>query len=332
VELQSDFDNICEQYLLGELSESECQQMEEAYFGDDSLFERFLDVKNDLLDAYARGDLTGHKLERFEQHYLASEARRQRVEEARELIQVASAAATGVAPGETESTHFQKRHHYSGWQWLNFSLHPVALRVGLVGAMLVIIAGAWIVGRRIQDWNASRTAEERDNTKPADKEINNGSPPVGPSPTSGLNVGGERATSSPSPSLGAKPEIAAKPPRSTSAQIASLTLLPVSSRDTSRADSLIINPEVRVVRLSLAFSGAPYDSFEASLRTVDGQQVIRRGGLKASANGTGKTVTITFDSSLLRRQDYIATLSGRLKNGKPETIGDYYFRVEHFRR
>jgi len=63
------------------------------------------------------------------------------------------------------------------------------------------------------------------------------------------------------------------------------------------------------------------------VRTVDGQQVFRRGGLKASSNGRGKSVTITFDSSLLHRQDYIVTLSALMKNGKLETIGDYYFRV-----
>jgi hypothetical protein len=250
--------------------------------------------------------------------------RRQRVEQARELIQAASAAATNAVAPEPESTHKSTSHHFLGWQWFakNLTLHPVVLRVGLVAALLVVIAGGWMAVRQIQDLAARRAAEDQANT-------DNVSHPAAPSPTASLNVAGDRATASPSPSPGAKPEVAAKTPPSTSAHIASLTLLPISSRDIGNANSLVLTPEARLVRLNLAFSDAGYDRFEISVRTVDGEQVISRGGLKASSNETGETVTLTFDSSLLSRQDYIATLSGRLKNGNLETIGEYYFRVQH---
>lgn len=66
----------------------------------------------------------------------------------------------------------------------------------------------------------------------------------------------------------------------------------------------------------------------ASVHTVDGQQVIRRTGLIARPNEKGKLVTVIFDSSLLQRQDHIATLRGRMKNERSETIAEYYFRVQ----
>jgi len=172
-----------------------------------------------------------------------------------------------------------------------------------------------MAARQVQDLAARRAAEEQANTD----NVNHS---AAPSPTSSLNVDDEKATASPSPSPGAKPEVASKPPPSTSAHIASLTLLPISSRDIGNANSLVLKPGARLVRLNLGFSDAPYDRFEISVRTVDGEQVIRRGGLKASSNETGKTVTLTFDSSLLSRQNYIAILRGRMKNAKPETIGD----------
>jgi anti-sigma factor RsiW len=331
VELQSDFEKICEQYLLGELSETECQQVEEAYFADDSLFERFLAVKDDLLDAYARRNLTDNKLKSFEQHYLTSKARRQRVEEARDVIQVTSAAAVDTPTVQTESSELSKSQGPPWWQLFARS-HPFVWRTGLVAALLLLIfAGSWIVVRQVQDRAAKRSAEERarNATTQADEKSANGNVPQGPAPTSGINTGGQRATPSPSPSATTTPEIATKPPRPTSAQIASLTLLPFSARETGSANTLTLSQEQPVVRLNLVFGNAVYYSFEVSVRTVDGQQVIRRGGLKASSNEAGKTVTLTFDSSLLNRQDYIATLRGRVKNGRPQTIADYYFRVQH---
>ena len=329
MELQSDFEKICEQYLLGELSESECQQVEEAYFADDSLFERFLGVKDDLLDAYARGDLTGNERKSFEQHYLTSKPRRQKVEEASDLIKVVSAAALNTDTARIESSEISTNQGPKWWQLFARS-HPVVWRTGLVAAMLLLIAVSWIVLRQIQNRAARHSDEERarNEAKPAEQNTINGNTSQGPAPTPGLNIGGETGAASPSPSAGDKPEVAVKPPRPTSAPIASITLLPVSSRDTASANALLLTPEAQLVRLNLKFSDAPYDRFEVSVRTVDGQQVISRAGLKASGSGTGKTVTLSFDSSLLRRQDYIATLSGR-KNRTPETIAEYYFRVQH---
>jgi anti-sigma factor RsiW len=75
VEVKSDFENLCEQYLLGELSDSDRQQLEEAYFAEDDLFERYLIVKEDLIDAYTRGELSAEKRKQFELHFLSSAAR-----------------------------------------------------------------------------------------------------------------------------------------------------------------------------------------------------------------------------------------------------------------
>ena len=323
MELQSDFERICEQYLLGELSESECEEIEESYFADDSLFERFLAVKDDILDAYARGDLTGDKLKSFEEHYLASKARRQRVEEARDLIQLTSSAPIDTLTVQIESSKALRNERLPWWQLFAKS-HPAVWRAGLVAAALILVAVAYIVVKQIQDRAARRSVEEQ-----ARNATNtNGSATQTPAPSPKLNAGGERATSSPSPSTTASPETTTRLPRPTSAQIASLTLLPLNPRETGSANSLTIGPEQRVVHLNLVFGDATYDNFEVSVRTVDGQQVIRRRGLKASSNGTGTTVTLAFDSSLLNRQDYIATLHGRVKNGNLETIAEYYFRVQ----
>ena len=329
MERQPDYEQLCEQYLLGELSEAEQATVEEAYFADDSLFERFLAVKDDLLDAYSRGDLTGEKLERFERHYLTSKARRQGVEEARELIQTATTSSLNTITAPSESPELAETAGLSWSEWFarKFSLPPVLLPVGLVAALLLLIAAGWIVVRQLQDRGDRRSPEQAQNPPTPAPTSGTNENRLQPAPTPSINNGSERASASPAPSPSVKPSNS--PPTLPPAQIASLTLLPVSARDTGSANSLNLSTQVRIVRLNFVFSDARFDSFEASVRTVDGQPVIHRGGLKATSNEAGKTVTITLDASLLRRQDYIATLLGRLKNRRSQIIAEYYFRVQH---
>ena len=329
MERQPDYEQLCEQYLLGELSEAEQAKVEEAYFADDSLFERFLTVKDDLLDAYSRGDLTGDKRERFEEHYLASKARRQKVEETRELIQTATTSSLNTIVAPVESPELAKTAEVSWSEWIvkKFSLQPAYWRVGLVAAVLLLVAAGWIVVRQLQDRGDRRPPEQAHNAPTPAPVTGANENKLQPAPTPSINNGSERASASPAPSPSIKP--GNSPPTVPPAQIASLTLLPLSSRDTGSANSLILTTQVRIVRLNFVFSDAHYDSFEASVRTVDGQAVIHRGGLKAISNETGKTVTITLDASLLSRQDYIATLLGRMKDRRSQIIAEYYFRVQH---
>lgn len=327
MELNHDYENVCEHYLLGELSESDQLQLEEAYFSDDSLFERFLAVKDELIDAYTRGELSGQKLERFQHHFLSSGPRRQRVEDARELVRAVSAASLSTATAQTTATELQKNAWVPPRQWFAKHLFPrtLVLRVGFAALLLGVVAGCWIVVRQLQDRDARRSSGEAARTNPPGAFEATRSP----AHSASINIGGERAASNSSPAPVPETKIAAKPsPRAPAAQIAFLVLLPVSSRDIGTSNSLTLRPEVRAVQLRLVFNGEPYDNFEVLVRTVDGRQVVRRSVRKAHANGSGKSVTIIVDSSLLRRQDYIATLSGRTRNGKLETIGDYYFRIE----
>ena len=78
-------EQITTRYLLGELSEQEQAALEEKYFSDPQVFNEVLKVESELVDAYARGQLSTEMRERFEQSYLKHPARRNRVEFARAL-------------------------------------------------------------------------------------------------------------------------------------------------------------------------------------------------------------------------------------------------------
>jgi hypothetical protein len=75
-------------YLLNELSADDQASFEEAYLSDGSLFEQVQALEEELIEDYAKGNLSGHERRRFELHYLASDRRRARIETARQLDEV----------------------------------------------------------------------------------------------------------------------------------------------------------------------------------------------------------------------------------------------------
>src|SRR5689334_2996614 len=86
-------------YLLGQLSDQEAEQVDEASIVDDDVAARLRWVEDDLVDSYANGTLTGESLSRFESHYLASPLRREKVRFAKNLQRSLDRAA---APARVE--------------------------------------------------------------------------------------------------------------------------------------------------------------------------------------------------------------------------------------
>src|SRR6185295_17850396 len=81
-------DKLIARYLLGELSDDEQIQVEERAFSDHDYLEHIRAVEKDLIDEYARGELTGTELRGFEDRFLASERRRSQITFAKTLQQL----------------------------------------------------------------------------------------------------------------------------------------------------------------------------------------------------------------------------------------------------
>ena len=321
-----DYEDTCARYLLGELSEPELAHFEESYFADDSLFERFRAVKDDLIDAYARGDLTGPNRERFEQHFLASEPRQQRVEEARGFIRAVTAASTNPAPvninipAPTAATT-------SWWQPISslFASRTLVWQGALAVLLLLALTGSVLLVRQFQSQRAERerVQSEEATRRKQEEEGRRAQPPPGNEDRSD-NKPSNESDKNPQPKIANNKQ----PSGSVPTQVASLVLLPFNSREVGGAKSLTLRSNTTEVRLQLVFKAESYGGYDVVLRTVGGEQVIHRRGLKAATNGAGKSVSVTFDPSLLRHQDYILTLSGLTAQKQLEAIDDYYFRVE----
>jgi hypothetical protein len=67
------------QYLLGATSGEETDRLDELSITDDEFASRLRSAENDLVDAYAKGELDGETLEQFKSFYLASISRLEKV-------------------------------------------------------------------------------------------------------------------------------------------------------------------------------------------------------------------------------------------------------------
>ncbi len=133
-------------YLLEELPEEELEQFEDECFAQESWPAQLSSIEEDLIDAYLRGELTQEQRQRFEQNYLTTEARRERVLMAAALLrhvderQAAAKATVGVQPAEQTWTE-RLRAFWNSQTW--------ALRSAAALTVLVIIVGVlWLARPR----------------------------------------------------------------------------------------------------------------------------------------------------------------------------------------
>src|SRR5215213_2806842 len=78
-------------YLLGLSSPAEREHIELEYFENEDAFQEMLTAEDDLIDAYARGELAGDERRRFEKSFVGSLRGRHRVQFARAFADAMSA-------------------------------------------------------------------------------------------------------------------------------------------------------------------------------------------------------------------------------------------------
>ena len=127
------------QYLLGELSPADRDGLEDRYFSDDALHDQLLAIEEELIDAYVRGQLSSQQRADFEQSFLDSPERREKLAFARALV---------------HRVDSQRRQSRPGKFWTPFTELAVA-------ASLVLAAGAFWMITHVPPRTASKQTESR---------------------------------------------------------------------------------------------------------------------------------------------------------------------------
>lgn len=299
-------------YLLGQMSEEEQERIEEGYLGDREFFERLLAVEDELIDAYVRDRLSHAERERFENHFMRTPARRERVEFAREWMSFVSSPMKKreVVPAKLPSLRESVR------------MKNIVVWLPLAAAVALAIGGAWLfmqtaqLRQQLEQMRAEKAAydsreqqlqqqvtDERDRSRQLLDELER-----------------ERQKRD----LEDRDQGASLPSRS---GIVAFVLNLGVARGEAEGRRLVIPPDAEQVRLRVNFKVGDYKSYRATLETVDGREVWSRAGLQAREQGQGKTVILNIPASVLRDDDYILTLKGVTPTGEPAGVGEYSFRV-----
>ncbi len=333
VEQALDNEEMMVRYLLGELSEEEGAKLEDEYFARDDFFEQLLVVEDDLIDDYVRGELSASRRACFEKHFLSMPQRRERVGFARELLRPAAQTSASTHPATVNDRTL------SWWQSM-FPLPRFSLAVAAVLLVAVALAGIWFafdrnerrarLAREEAEHGARRqpnqTASPQQQTAKRDNQPNEESAPesaASPQPQTKDEVPARV------PRINDPSTPPAQSPRARSA-IASLTLSPDLVRSAGEAHRLVLTRGTDTVRLRLALKADDsYQSYRASLQTVEGKDIWGRPARSAQSSRSGaKAVTLQLPARLLPTGDYILMLSGITARGSVESVAEYYLKVE----
>jgi hypothetical protein len=274
-------------YLLGQLPSDEETAIEERYLADPDFNDDVRAIERELIDQYVRGDLPDR--DAFEQRFLASPVRRQKVEFARAFMKL-SQASTGV-PGAARTS---RGLHVSNRAWL------------AVAATLAVVVGAGLLVLNRPTQQAADHAQQAARQQPE----------LGTEPPSTSRPGAEQP-----------------PPRQAAPlRVATLVLTPTLTRDSAETPTLTVEG-IDEVRLQLQLESPDFASYQAVIRTADGDEIWRQDRLTSSRAASGETlVTVTLPASRFTTQDYTVRVSGVMADGAAEDVGGFSFRVRNPRR
>jgi hypothetical protein len=315
-------------YLLGELSEEQQVEIEDRAFEDRDYLASITAVENDLIDEYVRDEMSAAERSKFENRFLASTERRQRVVFAKTFASIPSESTL------TEASSTTARPAATSWrdslEAFFRGLNPAAKFAMAAVVLLIVVGSAWLLTERLrlrnqlgqlnaekQSQQDQRQAMERqmDLQRRQNEELN-----------ARLNQEKQQREQSEQSlrELGETGETGKPPARSI---IASLTLLPGLSRGGNDKPKLVLQ-EANLVRLQIGIEPEEeYKTYAVELRTRAGRQIWTRENLTARNRGAARAIGLTLPASALKPGEYELKLSGKKETGGTEDVGFYYFDV-----
>jgi len=279
------------QYLLGALPEQEAERLDELSIVDDDIAGRLRALENDLVDAFVRDELPESVREQVRAAYVASPARRPKVEFADLLFAFERSRGRATSARPSRNTFFQ---------W-------APLAASLVAA---VVAGSLFVQNQRLRQAVGRSDVDRAALEQATNSLRS-------------ELERERATSA-----RARDELAQRDAGATSqTTIASIVLLPM--RRGVEQPTTVRLPRTSVpVAFRLRLDPDDFASYEATLRdSSDGRVVWRSPRLPASVNGTDRFLALQVPANLLAPNPYTFELTGRSAEGAAAFVTSYAFRV-----
>lgn len=330
-------------YLLDELPDEDRERLEGAYFTDDAAFEQLLIAEQELIDAYVHGELSAAKRERFEKVFLASPRRQERVQFARVLAHTMSgaqvaettrdaattddAATTRVAASPPRPSFFAALRAYGA---------VLRLTLATAAALVVIASISWLLVERARlRAELLQLRVEREALREREQELEKR---IAAEQSQAKDVV-EQLAQTPLPQR-QEDDVVSRPSQGNTANsskdkivkpptrplIVSFTLTPGLVRS-GGARTLNVPRNASHIVLRLNTDAGMYESYQAVIETADGRQVWRAISVRPSF-ATGRIISLpAVPTGDLPPNDYVLMLSGKLPDGRLESVADYSFKV-----
>ncbi len=331
VKKQNYDDENLRQYLLGSLTEEKTEQLDELSVTDDETATRLQMIENDLVDTYARGELSGKTLERFESFYLTSPKRREKVSFAQTFrvlgektaaVQAKGAKQTSVSAGPRSDKVSSERISR-----LRFFVvpRPALQWVFAAAALLLLLAGGYLAveNLRLRD-QMTQAHAERTTLEQRERELQQ---QLAEQRSSDAEA--EKELARVRDRLAQLEQVAADEQRGKAEQrdlkIIAFNLAP-QTRGIGQIPTLAVPAGTDYVALTLELETDAFPAFRAALKNPATGQIVWRSG-KVKATRKDKRVHVRVPATLLKQQNYVVELSGISASVGAEIVGNYSFRV-----
>jgi hypothetical protein len=310
-------DLVLSRYLLGSLPAEEAERLDELSVADDEFALRLDAAENDLVDAYARGELSGDALEQFQKFYLSSPRRREKLEFARTLLhsgeRTADAGARATTrhaiPGAKPTDQTSQSSSLRRW----FTVPRLRLQWGFAFAAVALLFGGsylFVENERLRHQaNEARNQQIALNQHAQELE---------------KQLDEQRSTNASTVKELDRLRETLPPPRAL--KIVAALLLP-QMRGVGEAPTVSVPPGTDQVQLRLQLESNDFPAYQVALRDPVTNQVLWRSAkLKAKLQGDAVGVSISLAASLLKQQNYMLELYGAAGTSA-ELMASYPFRV-----
>lgn len=302
--------NKLQAYFLGELTEEEVIRLEDEYLGDDAKLAQLREAENDLLDDYVNDWLPPKVRKSFEENYLNSPFRRQRLEFAKSLAE--------YLPNESvqsvEKKAFAWRDIFSLWK----------IGTAFASIMLLLLGGFWLMqnSKNISNNEVAviKTPEILLTPAPETSPIIEKTPIK---PRANTNETNPNVSPTPIPISTPKTSVSPPPEKVKPNQTVVLALSTIGMRDGGKTPQAILGNDSKNLVLQLKMAETDAKDFQVKIVNANGNAVYQ----VKNARISGKTIRVNLSANILKNDDYIVEVFAVNSAGESEKVSGYTFRV-----
>jgi anti-sigma factor RsiW len=310
-------------YLLGKLSAEEQDAIAEQYFIDDELYDQLLEVKADLIDQYARGQLPAADRRQFESYLDKLPDGWREVAVARALVKVIDKEEAVEKPVTVQTAAASLATEPSGWRqtlagWL---AQPVPALVMAIGLIALGGATIWLIQSSRDKEQMLAQMQQRDAQK--EQSLREAERKLVEEQTSNAQLRQE---------LEREKQLRETAPAVQSPAVSlPMILWPLSSpllRDPSQpSETVRLDPRAKTVKLAIPARGKQkYTGYEVELKTEDGKQILWKDNQPNTAPiRKGPNIVFYRPAREFAEASYKLTLT--LISDQETKTRDYYFTV-----